>query len=75
MIFYDSSKKRTIKSIQEERKEAYLRKQEELKKRCIGCMMKSAERCEDCIIGLRLRWIETEYADVTGFSHEIWKDM
>lgn len=58
-----------------ERKKAYLQKQEELKTRCYACKTCSIERCDTCIVGLRLRWLETEYADVTGFTHDEWKNM
>ena len=60
----------------EERKAAYEKKREELNKRCDICRKQNrifkptAERCSSCTVGQRLRWLQTEYSDVTGWSHE-----
>ena len=61
-----------------ERLAAYKEKQEELKAICIKCRKENRifpptiERCDSCTTGKRRRWLETEYADVTGWSHSIW---
>ena len=52
-----------------QRKEVYLRKQEELVKRCRTCIgaSKGAWYCEDCTIGLRLHYLDAEYSDVNNW--------
>lgn len=32
----------------------------------------SADCCDECTIGRRLRFLEAEYSDVTGWSHSKW---
>jgi len=60
------------------RKEQYEKKREELNAICTRCRKQNSafpptiERCEACSTGKKLRWIETEYSDVTGFSHKKW---
>lgn len=56
----------------EERKKAYERRQSSIKTKCSKCNNISYDRCNSCIIGKRLRWLEAEYSDVTGWSHERW---
>ncbi len=60
----------------ESRKNAYDRKTKELSERCMVCrsgvFKPSIERCEECTTGRRMRMLETEYADVTGWSHTKW---
>lgn len=60
-----------------ERKEAYERKQKELLAKCAHCTAYNSptpECCENCSTGKRLRWLESEYSDVTGWSHsKMWK--
>lgn len=59
----------------ESRKEAYERRKSELLKRCESCrktQKPTPERCDSCTTGKRLRWLETEYSDVTGWSHKKW---
>ena len=56
----------------ETRKEAYERRKVMLESHCNGCQTRSIERCDDCIIGRKLRYLEIEYYDVTGWSHEYW---
>ena len=59
-----------------ERKEAYERKRKELEEKCILCRKQqtlSFERCNyGCTTGKKLRMLEAEYADVTGWSHKMW---
>ena len=59
-----------------ERKEAYKKQRDELNAKCVDCrklQTPSYERCNyGCSIGKKLRWLETEYSDVTGFSHKNW---
>lgn len=59
-----------------ERKEAYERKRAALNAICEQCMRRGGidhERCQmHCSTGNKLRWLETEYADVTGWSHNKW---
>lgn len=62
----------TIKAVldkKRERKAAYLRKQEELTKRCRNCpgASKGAWYCEDCTTGLRLHMLDAEYKDVNNW--------
>ena len=54
------------------RKESYQRKKKELEKICNKCKMCSIERCNDCTTGRRFRYLEIEYSDVTGWSHDYW---
>lgn len=61
----------------DERKEAFQKKTAELSKRCTICMKQSyfaptPDRCEECNIGRRIRALETEYSDVTGWTHSKW---
>ncbi|MBE5806384.1 MAG: hypothetical protein E7313_06770 [Clostridiales bacterium] len=60
-----------------ERKDVYERKLNELNQKCLACRKEnviSFEKCNyGCAIGKRIRWLETEYSDVTGYSHKIWK--
>lgn len=59
------------------RKESYEKKRSETSKRCITCRKSlyppTPERCEECTTGRRLRMLEAEYSDVTGWSHDKWK--
>lgn len=61
----------------ETRRETYDRKNEELSKRCEVCrsgrFKPSPERCDECNTGRKVRMLEAEYADVTGWSHTKWK--
>lgn len=61
--------------VREERKDVYSRKRDAISVKCKSCTMRSYERCDACIVGQRLRWLETEYSDVTGFSHDAWKNV
>jgi len=59
----------------ENRKEEYEKRKKELLKRCESCrktQTRTPERCGSCTNGKRLRWLETEYSDVTGWSHKKW---
>ena len=58
----------------EERKASYDRKRKELEEHCVKCIMCSAVRCDSCTWGKKLRWLQTEYSDVTGWSHDLWKE-
>ena len=59
--------------INAQRKNAYEKKQQELKKYCANCKSPSVEHCEyGCNIGRKLRYLEAEDADVTGWTHELW---
>lgn len=61
------------------RKEQYEKKREELSKICVRCRNQNqtfpptADRCDSCRTGKKLRWLETEYSDITGFSHKTWQ--
>lgn len=59
---------------QEARKEAYERKREELLKHCAICRTRqipTPDHCEyGCTTGRKLRYLESEYADVTGWYHK-----
>lgn len=61
----------------EGRREIYDRKVKEISSRCEVCRKgafpPSVERCDECTIGRKLRMLEAEFADVTGWSHKIWK--
>ena len=56
----------------ETRKDIYNKKKKTLEKVCNNCIMCSIERCNDCTTGRTLRYLEIEYSDVTGWSHEYW---
>lgn len=61
----------------EERKKAFERKRAELYKICDRCRKASGtpsiERCDyGCTTRRRLRMLETEYSDVSGWSHDKW---
>ena len=58
---------------QSKRKQEYERKRENLIANCKKCNLCSIERCDECIIGKRLRWLESEYSDITGWTHKKWK--
>ena len=61
-----------------ERKAAYQRRQEPLEARCKRCReisSPSIDRCNyHCDNGRRLRMLEVEFSDVTGWSHDNWKN-
>lgn len=61
----------------EKRKKEYERKQEVLLERCRICNSYNSptpECCNYCSTGKKLRWLESEYSDVTGWKHEkVWK--
>ena len=58
----------------ETRKQTYERKQNELLERCRICTgynSPTPECCDyGCSTGKKLRWLEVEYADVTGWNHQ-----
>lgn len=60
------------------RAEEYEKKRKQLEEICIKCRKDNkifpptAERCNSCRTGNKLRWLQTEYADVTGWSHKLW---
>lgn len=58
------------------RKEQYENKRKEISAQCTKCRGRKypppLERCEECTTGRRLRMLETEYSDVTGWSHSKW---
>lgn len=60
-----------------ERKEAYEKRRNELLERCRHCTAFNSptpECCECCNTGEKLRWLEAEYSDVTGWKHgRMWK--
>ena len=56
------------------RQVAYEKRKKELEKRCNGCKVRTFERCDSCTTGKRLRWLQTEYSDVTGWSHNLWQN-
>lgn len=62
----------------DERREAFERKRADLFKKCSECITQnayfkpSADCCDECTIGRRLRFLEAEYSDVTGWSHSKW---
>lgn len=59
------------------RQESYNEKRKKLSKRCEDCRKSifppTSERCNECTIGRKLRMLEVEYSDVTGWTHNIWK--
>ncbi len=61
------------------RKEQYEEKRDELLKICEKCRKNtktppSIDRCNyHCSTGTRLRMLEAEYKDVTGWGHDSWK--
>ena len=59
------------------RKEQYETKMKQLEVRCVRCRkieMPSVERCNyHCFIGFKIRMLETEYSDITGWKHDTWK--
>ena len=62
---------------QEGRKKAFEKKKAELDKVCDICRNRSGmptiDHCNyGCTTGQRLRMLETEYSDVTGWSHDKW---
>ena len=61
---------------EETRRETYERRKAELQKNCERCKKTqhpTHERCDyGCTTGKKLRWLETEYSDVTGWSHKSW---
>lgn len=61
-------------AVQSDRKILYEKRRKELEKHCTNCKTRYYERCNDCIWGKKLRWLQTEYSDVTGWSHLLWKD-
>ena len=61
----------------ETRRQAYERRRTKLEEKCRKCQgqenkTQTPERCEECIVGWRLRSLETEYSDITGWSHRKW---
>lgn len=60
----------------QERKKVYERKRTELLMQCAKCQTyqtPTPDHCNyDCNIGNKLRWLEAEYADVTGWRHQTW---
>ena len=62
--------------MEETRKEQYERKRTQLMERCGNCRKISApswDRCNyHCSTGATLRRLETEYSDITGWSHDKW---
>ena len=57
----------------ETREAAYKRRKSALEVRCNGCKQRSIERCDVCTVGRQLRYLEVEYSDVTGWSHNYWQ--
>ena len=64
---FTSNKKTTS-----DRRATYEAKREEAQKPCAKCTMRNPERCTWCTFGRRLRALEAEYSDVTGWSHSKW---
>lgn len=62
----------------EERRKQYERKVVALEKNCETCRKTqnpTIDRCNyHCSIGRKLRMLEAEYSDVTGWSHNHWKE-
>ncbi len=60
------------------RREEYEKKRTQLEEICVKCRRDNkifppkAERCNSCRTGNKLRWLQTEYSDVTGWSHDLW---
>lgn len=58
------------------RKEDYEKLRDELTKKCVICRSHNSptiECCDySCSTGKKLRWLETEYSDVTGWGHKAW---
>ena len=56
----------------EARTASYEKRKAQLKCYCDRCVGSYPEKCNYCNIGQKLRWLETEYADITGWSHAYW---
>lgn len=61
--------------------EGYLKKRDALEKECAmrrknkQCIDNpSPERCGACNVGKRMRWLESEASQITGWSHTYWKN-
>ena len=59
----------------EERKANYEKRYQELIMRCRNCNTCNPERCESCTTGKRLRWLESEFSDVTRCGHSNWNKV
>lgn len=63
----------------QQRAEQYQAKRAAILKQCEICRSQNhhfpptAERCYHCNNGQRMRYLENEYSDVTGWSHEQWQ--
>ncbi len=59
-----------------DRKETYEKRRKELEEKCKRCHKQSNpswDRCHyHCSIGRKIRMLEAEYADITGWSHNTW---
>lgn len=59
------------------REERFEKKRTELMVHCNRCRSRkykpSIEQCDECSIGRKIRMLEVEYSDVTGWSHSKWK--
>lgn len=64
---------------EKERAAVYRQKLEALNAKCMECQKRNQgsvnpDRCEmHCTIWFQLRKLETEYSDVTGYTHKAWK--
>ena len=61
------------------RAESFRRQQKAIKDECDnrirrGQCKRVIERCETCPLGIRLRRLENIYSDVSGWSHDYWKE-
>lgn len=67
---------RKVLEKKQKRKQAYLRRQEELVQRCRNCSgaKNGPWYCEDCTTGLKLHMLDAEYSDVNNWWGPIRKE-
>lgn len=63
----------------QQRAEQYQAKRDAILKQCEICRRQNhyfpptAERCDSCTFGKRMRYLENEYSDINGWSHKDWQ--
>ena len=62
----------------DERRQQYQAELDALNAKCAECIQQNGtvdyQRCEQhCYIGFRIRTLEVQNSDLTGFTHEAWK--
>lgn len=70
-----------VNTQKQQRVEKFRAKQEAILEQCEICRSQNrhfpptTERCYHCHNGQRMRYLENEYSDVTGWSHEQWQEQ